>query len=88
MKKTPPPPKTPIRSWAWAYCRVLGEGVFLEARYPCRAYSTAYLCRAEDWPVWHYPLRDQDMCRGTSLTRNSPPFGPSSRPIHRALWWS
>ena len=26
--------------------------------------------------------------RGTSLIRNSPPLGPCSRPMPRALWWS
>ena len=30
-----PPPRTVTRAYAQAYCRVLGGGVFLRARYPC-----------------------------------------------------
>ena len=30
-----PPPRTIIGPQAWAYCRVLGKGIFSSARYPC-----------------------------------------------------
>jgi len=34
-QKQPPPPRTAIGLQAYSYCRVLGGGVFLSARYPC-----------------------------------------------------
>ena len=32
--------------------------------------------------------REKAAYRGTSLIRNSPPLGPYSRYMPRALWWS
>jgi hypothetical protein len=33
-------------------------------------------------------IREQQLYRGTSLTRNCAPLGPYRRTMSRALWWS
>ena len=39
--------------------------------------------------LWCFtPTAVYNTYRGTSLIRNSPPLGPYSRPMPRALWWS
>ena len=63
-------------SYACAYCRVLGGGVFLNARYPCAGGSHVAGARRR---APHY--------RVTSLIRKSPSQDPTVG-LSRGKWWS
>jgi hypothetical protein len=66
-----PPHWDPHKALAWAYCRVLGEGVFMKARYPCRSRSWSYRAFAEGVAWWAWWFRSE--IQGCLAHENHPP---------------